>query len=129
MHIDQLTYFVHVVDTGSINATAQKYFMTQQAINASLKKLESEVGSPLLNRNYKGIELTPQGRVFLYYAQNILQQYNEALTQLEQFNANETNIVGALSVFSSSFFSEELHLGTCDDKGIYYKKICKYSHI
>ena len=106
MHIDQLTYFVHVVETGSINATAQKYFMTQQAINASLKKLESEVGSPLLNRNYKGIELTPQGRVFLYYAQNILQQYNEALTQLEQFNANETNIVGALSVFSSSFFSE-----------------------
>ena len=41
MHIDQLTYFVHVVETGSINATAQKYFMTQQAINASLKKLES----------------------------------------------------------------------------------------
>ena len=42
MHIDQLTYFVHVVETGSINATAQKYFMTQQAINSSLKKLESE---------------------------------------------------------------------------------------
>ena len=75
MHIDQLTYFVHVVETGSINATAQKYFMTQQAINASLKKLENEVGSPLLVRNYKGIKLTPQGHIFLYYAKNILQQH------------------------------------------------------
>lgn len=108
MHIDQLTYFVHVVETGSINATAQKYFMTQQAINASLKKLESEVGSPLLNRNYKGIELTPQGHIFLHYAQNILQQHNEALQMLEQYNADEANLVGALSIFSSSVFTELL---------------------
>ena len=108
MHIDQLTYFVHVVETGSINATAQKYFMTQQAINASLKKLESEVGSPLLDRNYKGVKLTPQGHIFLHYAQNILAQYNEALHQLELFNAEEANLVGTLSIFTSSVFTELL---------------------
>lgn len=106
MHIDQLAYFIHVVETGSINATAQKYFMTQQAINASLKKLESEVGSPLLDRNYKGVKLTPQGHIFLHYARNILAQYNEGLDQLEQFNAEHRNIMGSLSVFSSSFFAE-----------------------
>ena len=103
MHIEQLKYFIHAVETGSINATAQKYFMTQQAINASLKKLESEIGSPLLDRNYKGVQLTPQGRIFLNYAQNILKEYNEGLAQLEQFNANEANIFGNLSIFSSSF--------------------------
>ena len=106
MHIDQLNYFVHVVETGSINATAQKYFMTQQAINASLKKLESEVGSPLLVRNYKGIQLTPQGHIFLHYAKNILQQHSEALQQLERYYAQETNLIGSLSIFSSSFFTE-----------------------
>ena len=106
MHIEQLKYFIHAVETGSINATAQKYFMTQQAINASLKKLENEIGSPLLDRNYKGVQLTPQGRIFLNYAQNILKEYNEGLAQLEQFNANEANIFGNLSIFSSSFFSE-----------------------
>ena len=108
MHIDQLTYFVHVVETGSINATAQKYFMTQQAINASLKKLESEVGSPLLDRNYKGVKLTPQGHIFLYYAKNILSQYNESLQQLELYNAEEANLVGNLSIFTSSVFTELL---------------------
>ena len=108
MHIDQLTYFVHVVETGSINATAQKYFMTQQAINASLKKLESEVGSPLLDRNYKGVKLTPQGHIFLHYAQNILEMHNEALQQLEQYNAEEANLVGALSIFTCSIFTELL---------------------
>ncbi len=108
MHIDQLTYFVHVVETGSINATAQKYFMTQQAINASLKKLESEVGSPLLDRNYKGVKLTPQGHIFLYYAQNILEQYKESLQQLELYNAEEVNLIGSLSIFTSSVFTELL---------------------
>ena len=108
MHIDQLTYFVHVVETGSINATAQKYFMTQQAINASLKKLESEVGSPLLDRNYKGVKLTPQGHIFLYYAKNILSQYNESLQQLELYNAEEANLVGSISIFTSSVFTELL---------------------
>jgi DNA-binding transcriptional LysR family regulator len=108
MHIDQLTYFVHVVETGSINATAQKYFMTQQAINASLKKLESEIGSPLLNRTYKGIELTPQGHIFLQYAQNILSQYNESLQQLELYNAEEANLIGTLSIFTCSVFTEVL---------------------
>jgi DNA-binding transcriptional LysR family regulator len=108
MHIDQLTYFVHVVETGSINATAQKYFMTQQAINASLKKLESEVGSPLLDRNYKGVKLTPQGHIFLYYAKNILSQYNESLQQLELYNAEEANLIGTLSIFTCSVFTEVL---------------------
>ncbi len=108
MHIDQLTYFVHVVETGSINATAQKYFMTQQAINASLKKLESEVGSPLLDRNYKGVQLTPQGHIFLHYAQNILKEYNESLQQLAAYNAEEANLVGNLSIFTSSVFTEIL---------------------
>jgi len=108
MHIDQLTYFVHVVETGSINATAQKYFMTQQAINASLKKLESEVGSPLLDRNYKGVKLTPQGHIFLHYAQNILKEYNESLQQLELYNAEEANLVGSLAIFTCSVFTELL---------------------
>lgn len=122
MHIDQLIYFTHVVETGSINATAQKYFMTQQAINASLKKLESEVGSPLINRNYKGIELTPQGRIFLYYANQILEQYNESLAQLEQFNAKSNNIVGSLTVFSSSFFAELFLPKTVSDFMLIYPK-------
>ena len=122
MHIDQLAYFVHVVETGSINATAQKYFMTQQAINASLKKLESEIGSPLLNRNYKGIQLTPQGRIFLHYAKNILQMYKESLEQLEQFNASEVNVVGALSVFSSSIFAEAFLPKNISDFMLIYPK-------
>lgn len=122
MHIDQLIYFTHVVETGSINATAQKYFMTQQAINASLKKLESEVGSPLINRNYKGIELTPQGRIFLHYAKTILAQWQESLEQLELFNAKSTNIVGALTVFSSSFFSELFLPKTVSDFMLIYPK-------
>ena len=43
MNIDQLNYFLSVAETGSINASAQKFFVSQQAVNASLKKLETEI--------------------------------------------------------------------------------------
>ncbi|MBQ2777875.1 MAG: LysR family transcriptional regulator, partial [Peptococcaceae bacterium] len=42
MHMNQLSYFLHVAETGSINAAAQNFFISQQAINTQIKKLEDE---------------------------------------------------------------------------------------
>lgn len=106
MHIDQLAYFLHVAETGSINLAAQKFFMTQQAVNAQLKKLENEMDVPLFVRNNKGVTLTPQGRLFVPYAQNILRQYDEAIYELQRFNKAEANLAGTLSIFSASIFSD-----------------------
>ena len=130
MHIDQLEYFLHVVESGSINATANKYFMTQQAINASLKKLEREIGSPLLIRSHKGIELTPQGHIFAYYAQNILEKYEEMLRNLEVYEAENSDVVGNISIFTSSIFTEILLPKVCSDfMRIYPKTMVKVLEI
>ena len=51
MHIEQLKYFLSVVEHGSVNSVADTFFMTPQAINASLRKLEAEFDSPLLIRS------------------------------------------------------------------------------
>lgn len=106
MHTDQLAYFLHVAETGSINLAAQKFFMTQQAVNAQLKKLENEMDVPLFTRSNKGVTLTPQGRLFIPYAKKILQQHDEAIYELQRFDRTETNLVGTLSIFSASIFSD-----------------------
>ncbi len=105
MYIDQLVYFLHVAETGSMNSAAQKFYMTQQAINASLKKMEAELDTPLINRSNKGVTLTPQGYIFAEYAKSIVQQYEEAVHELQRFNAAESNLHGTLSVFSASIFT------------------------
>jgi len=106
VHINQLSYFLHVAETGSINSAAQNFFISQQAINTQLKKLEEELGAPLLNRTHTGISLTPQGLLFVPYAQTILRQYQDAKHKLQQFQQSELNLSGKLSIFSASIFSD-----------------------
>lgn len=88
-----MIYFLAAVETGSVNATAQKFFITPQAMNSSLKKLEQELESPLLSRDSKGVTLTLQGQLFYMYAQNIVSQYKEAVGELERFQAQKNCVI------------------------------------
>ena len=106
MHMNQLSYFLHVAETGSINAAAQNFFISQQAINTQIKKLEDELEVPLLNRTHTGITLTPQGQLFIPYAKMILQQYQNAKQELQKFQQQELQLAGNLSIFSASIFSD-----------------------
>ncbi|MEO1130791.1 MAG: LysR substrate-binding domain-containing protein [Planctomycetota bacterium] len=46
--------------------------VTQPALSAMVRKLESEVGAPLLHRTGKGVELTEAGHVFLEHAEDAI---------------------------------------------------------
>ena len=63
MQIKQLEYFVEVAQSASINQTAQKLFISQQALSASLTSLEKELGYPLLIRSKQGVSLTEKGQL------------------------------------------------------------------
>lgn len=49
---------------------AESLGVTQPALSAALKKLEEEVGAPLLHRTGRGVALTEAGAVFLEHAQD-----------------------------------------------------------
>ena len=106
MNIEQLRYFLQVVESGSVNAAAQKFYMTPQAINASIRKLEEEYESPLLVRSKKGVTLTPQGHVFASYAKEVIEKNEKIHLLLQAYNAHDSNLSGTLSVFSASIFTE-----------------------
>ena len=108
MNIEQLHYFLQVVESGSVNAAAQKFYMTPQAINASIRKLEEEYESPLLVRTKKGVTLTPQGHFFAAYAKEVIEKNEKIHLLLRAYNAQESNLSGTLSVFSASIFTETI---------------------
>jgi len=112
MNMEQLAYFLHVAESGSINSAAQKFYMTQQAISASIKKMEAELNTPLITRSNKGVKLTPQGHIFAEHAKNLIERYELAVNDLEKFNASQQNLQGNLSIFSASVFTNIFLLET-----------------
>ena len=52
---------VAVADAGSVTEAAARLYLTQPAISAALRRLQSAIGAPVTVRRGRGIELTPRG--------------------------------------------------------------------
>ena len=82
MNIDPplLRAFVAVSETGSFTRAARRLNLTQPAISHQIRRLEEQVGRPLIRRTTRSLTLTRDGEDFLYHAQQILAGL-QALTQ------------------------------------------------
>lgn len=76
MRIQQLEYLEKIVEKGSINEAAKELFLTQPSLSNAVKELEKEMGIQILLRNKSGVTLTDEGRGFMVYARQILDQVN-----------------------------------------------------
>lgn len=76
MRLQQLIYFEKIIEKGSINEAAKALFLTQPSLSNALKELESEMNVQLVIRNKQGIIPTSEGREFLIYCRQILDQVN-----------------------------------------------------
>lgn len=74
MTIQQLKYFVEVVNCSSINKAAEHLFISQPSLSNAMRDLENEIGAELLLRTPKGISLTAEGTEFLGYARQVVEQ-------------------------------------------------------
>lgn len=73
MYLEQLEYLVDISETKSFTATAQRLYITQQAVSRSIQQLEKELGIDILIRTKHGIVFTEQGNRVLAFAQKVLQ--------------------------------------------------------
>ncbi|EYD71654.1 LysR family transcriptional regulator [Limimaricola hongkongensis] len=64
-----LESFAVLCETGHFTRAAQRLNMTQPGVSQQLRKLEAQVGQPLLTRQNKGFTLTPAGEEVLALAQ------------------------------------------------------------
>lgn len=84
MNIDQLLTFIKLSDKLNYSKTAYDLNVTQPTITARIKTLEEELDCELFNIEGKRVSLTEAGRLFLVYANNILNLYNEAKSAIKQ---------------------------------------------
>jgi LysR family transcriptional regulator, hca operon transcriptional activator len=79
MELRHLRYFVAVAEAGSLTLAAERKLHTSQpSLSRQIRDLEDEVGTQLLTRRARGIELTPAGRAFLDHARLVLSQIEAA---------------------------------------------------
>jgi LysR family hca operon transcriptional activator len=79
MEFRHLRYFIAIAEAGSFTVAAKQILHTSQpSLSRQIRDLESEVGSQLLTRKARGIELTPAGRAFLDHARSALSQVEAA---------------------------------------------------
>jgi LysR family transcriptional regulator, hca operon transcriptional activator len=79
MELRHLRYFVAVAEAGSLTVAAEQTLHTSQpSLSRQIRDLEDEVGTRLLTRRARGIELTPAGRAFLEHARSVLSQVEAA---------------------------------------------------
>jgi LysR family transcriptional regulator, hca operon transcriptional activator len=79
MELRHLRYFVAVAEEGSLtNAAERRLHTAQPSLSRQIHDLELEVGTALLERKARGIELTAAGRVFLDHARLALLQVEAA---------------------------------------------------
>lgn len=76
MRIQQLEYLERIVEAGSINEAAKRLFITQPSLSNAVKELENEMGIQIFQRSSGGISLTAEGREFMTYSKQILDQVN-----------------------------------------------------
>jgi DNA-binding transcriptional LysR family regulator len=69
---DLLRTFVAIYQLGSFTKAAHLFELTQPAVSAHMKKLESLIGADLIERNVAGVNLTACGEEVLKYARRIL---------------------------------------------------------
>lgn len=101
MDIDRLKTFLQVAQLGSFKQVADKEFRSQRTISKQITQLETELNVQLFNRQANQITLTTQGKFFLATAQDVVNNYTSAVTELQKISQGATEFlnVGYFSAF------------------------------
>jgi DNA-binding transcriptional LysR family regulator len=79
-----LQLFVATVEAGSLSAAARRLGLTPAGASAAIKRLEAELGVPLLLRTTRKQRLSPQGELFLTHARQALDTLQAAQSSLQR---------------------------------------------
>lgn len=101
MHFDlpDLRLFIHIAESPSLTQGARKAFLSPAAASARIKALENQLGSRLLYRDSRGVELTPAGQRLLQHARLIMRQVEYLKSEFTEYG---TDAAGHIRIFANT---------------------------
>lgn len=129
MNIVHMRYALEVARTNSINKAAEELYVGAPALSRAIKELEAGLGVSLFERSAKGMFLTPDGELFVSYAEKVLKQiddieaiFRDGTTAKKQFSVSvprASYVAAAFAEFSQKVTSDE-------DIELFYKETNAY---
>src|SRR5262249_35644058 len=74
----EMEVFVRMVDLGGFSAAAHTFRLTPSAVSKLVSRLEARLGTRLVNRSTRSLQLTTEGQAFYDRAVRILADMEEA---------------------------------------------------
>lgn len=107
LDVNRLRVLLSVIETGSVTAAADALFHTPSAVSQQLRKLESEVGQPLVHRRADGMAATEAGVILAGHARSILHQMDAAQADIDRLARLDVGSVrlGTFPTVASSFLA------------------------
>ncbi len=96
MNIEHLAYILEAYKCRSVSKAAKNIYISQSNSSNIIMSVENEIGYTLFRRTSSGIAATPEGEVFMSYAERIITDCNNIKCIPELFEENQT-----LSIFST----------------------------
>ncbi len=108
MDIDRVRYFCVLAKTGSITKASEVLKISQPALSKAMKRLESETGLQLTEREGRGLVLTEAGQMFLQDVEPLLHSWlnlGSLRNGLRQPSEADFFRVGSFEVFTTYFLN------------------------
>lgn len=103
LDLELLRTFVVVAQTGELKKTAHIIHRSQAAVSMQIKRLETQLGQRLMQRNNQGIRLTAAGETLLSYSEQFLSLNNATLSALSSGDINGTLNIGIPTDYAQDF--------------------------
>ena len=82
IEIGALRIFAAITEADTLTQAAERLGITQSAVSQTLKQIELQTGTQLVNTRSRPIKLTPSGQVLKGYAQQILNDTQRMLAEV-----------------------------------------------
>jgi DNA-binding transcriptional LysR family regulator len=96
LDLDALHIFRTVAEQGGITRAAAKLNRVQSNVTTRVKQLEERLGTPLFLRERRKLTLSPEGRLLLVYADELLRLSSEAQAAVKSGTPRGTFRIGTL---------------------------------
>lgn len=104
MDLQQIKYFLAVVDFGTFMAAAERVHVSQPTLSAGIRKLEQSLNVQLFNRGSRSSTLTQAGELFLGQARPA---YNQLLSAKSKLSIEQEKInLGILNTIPMDHIAE-----------------------
>ncbi len=97
-----LRLFLSLAKTLNFTKTANEFYVTQPTVSNYLKVLENSVGVTLLKRDSHSVSLTPEGKEFVAYANQILSLEAEAENRLRNISEGRRGYIRIATLSSAA---------------------------